>query len=66
MGPGGPLARPAGEGLLLRYSEHLAYDEIAEILGCPLGTVKSRIFNGLSTLRTLCLEPEPAAVKAIL
>jgi RNA polymerase sigma-70 factor, ECF subfamily len=39
--------------LVLRYSEMLQYDEIAEILDCPLGTVKSRIFNGLSTLREL-------------
>ncbi len=39
------------ESLVLRFSEHLSYDEIAVILDCPLGTVKSRIFNGLSTLR---------------
>ncbi len=53
------------EALVLRYSEHLAYDEIAEILGCPLGTVKSRIFNGLATLRTMCIAEPPATVKAI-
>jgi RNA polymerase sigma-70 factor (ECF subfamily) len=52
------------EALVLRFSEHLAYDEIAEILGCPLGTVKSRIFNGLATLRTLCVADAPATVKA--
>jgi RNA polymerase sigma-70 factor (ECF subfamily) len=39
------------EALVLRFSEHLAYDEIASVLGCPLGTVKSRIFNGLQALR---------------
>ncbi len=54
------------EALVLRYSEHLSYDEIAEILGCPLGTVKSRIFNGLTTLRTLCGVAEaPATLKAV-
>jgi RNA polymerase sigma-70 factor (ECF subfamily) len=37
--------------LVLRFSEHLAYEEIAEILECPLGTVKSRIHHGLATLR---------------
>lgn len=37
--------------LVLRFSEHLSYDEIAEILECPLGTVKSRIHNGLATMR---------------
>jgi RNA polymerase sigma-70 factor, ECF subfamily len=37
--------------LVLRFSEHLQYEEIAEVLGCPLGTVKSRIFHGLAALR---------------
>lgn len=39
------------QALVLRFSEQMSYDEIAEVLGCPLGTVKSRIFNGLATLR---------------
>jgi RNA polymerase sigma-70 factor (ECF subfamily) len=39
------------QALVLRYSEHLQYDEIASVLGCPLGTVKSRIFHGLAGLR---------------
>lgn len=39
------------QALVLRFSEHLRYDEIAEILECPLGTVKSRIFHGLAALR---------------
>ncbi len=38
---------------MLRFSEHLPYDEIAQVLGCPVGTVKSRIFNGLEALRRL-------------
>jgi len=37
--------------LVLRFSEHLPYEEIAEVLDCPLGTVKSRIFHGLAALR---------------
>lgn len=41
------------ETLVLRFSEKLRYEEIAEVLDCPLGTVKSRIFHGLATLRTL-------------
>lgn len=41
------------QALVLRFSEHLTYEEIAEVLACPLGTVKSRIFNGLATLRAL-------------
>ena len=39
--------------LTLRFSEELAYDEIAEVLECPLGTVKSRIHHGLLALRKL-------------
>ncbi len=41
------------EALVLRFSEHMRYDEIAAVLDCPLGTVKSRIFHGLATLRSL-------------
>ena len=37
--------------LVLRFSEQLRYEEIAEILGCPLGTVKSRIYHGLAALK---------------
>jgi RNA polymerase sigma-70 factor (ECF subfamily) len=39
------------QALVLRFSEQLRYDEIAAVLGCPLGTVKSRIFHGLAALR---------------
>lgn len=39
--------------LVLRFSEGLRYDEIAVVLDCPLGTVKSRIFHGLAALRRI-------------
>ena len=39
--------------LTLRFSEGLSYDEIAEIMECPLGTIKSRIHHGLLTLRKM-------------
>jgi RNA polymerase sigma-70 factor (ECF subfamily) len=49
------------QSLVLRFSEGLRYEEIAEILECPLGTVKSRIFHGLAALRKLLeLEGEEA------
>ena len=41
------------QALVLRFSEQLKYEEIAEVLDCPLGTVKSRIFHGLAGLRRL-------------
>jgi len=47
------LADPQRQALVLRFSEHLSYQEIAEAMECPLGTVKSRIFHGLATLREL-------------
>jgi RNA polymerase sigma-70 factor, ECF subfamily len=37
--------------LTLRYSEHLSYEEIAAVMNCPVGTVKSRVFHGVASLR---------------
>jgi RNA polymerase sigma-70 factor (ECF subfamily) len=37
--------------VLLYDIEGLPYDEISAIVGCPLGTVKSRLFNARSALR---------------
>ncbi|MDO8578713.1 MAG: RNA polymerase sigma factor [Dehalococcoidales bacterium] len=37
--------------LVLRYFNDLSYEEIAHAVGIPLGTVKSRINNGLKMLR---------------
>jgi RNA polymerase sigma-70 factor (ECF subfamily) len=49
------------QSLVLRFSEGLRYEEIAEVLGCPLGTVKSRIFHGLAGVRRILeLEGEEA------
>ncbi len=50
--------------LVLRFSEQLRYDEIAGILECPLGTVKSRIHHGLAGLRSM-LESEGADARHI-
>ncbi|MDP6849359.1 MAG: RNA polymerase sigma factor [Planctomycetota bacterium] len=37
--------------LVLRYMENLSYDEIAEVLECSLGTVKSRLNRAHAALR---------------
>ena len=39
--------------ILLKFYEDMTYQEIADILCCPLGTVKSRIHEGLEKLRRL-------------
>jgi RNA polymerase sigma-70 factor (ECF subfamily) len=50
--------RPAvREVVLLRFREDLAYEEIAEVTGLPLGTVKTFIFRGRKEMaRVLSLE----------
>jgi RNA polymerase sigma-70 factor (ECF subfamily) len=47
------LPDPQRQVLVLRFGQRLSYDEIAQVLACPLGTVKSRVFNGLAALREL-------------
>jgi RNA polymerase sigma-70 factor (ECF subfamily) len=39
------------ELVLLRHSHDLSYDEIAEVTGLPLGTVKNRLFRAREAMR---------------
>jgi len=43
----------AREIILLREFEELSYQEIADVLGCPIGTVMSRLGRARSRLRAL-------------
>ena len=44
------LPEPQREVVLLRYYQDLTEDEVAHILDCPKGTVKSRLHNALARL----------------
>ncbi len=44
------------ETAILRDVEGLRYDEIASVLGCPLGTVKSRLNAARKRLQSVALE----------
>ncbi|HEX8410378.1 MAG TPA: sigma-70 family RNA polymerase sigma factor [Thermoanaerobaculia bacterium] len=45
------LPERLAQAILLRYFEELSEREVAERLGIPVGTVKSRIHNGLRLMR---------------
>jgi RNA polymerase sigma-70 factor (ECF subfamily) len=40
------------EAVTLREIEGLSYDEIAEVMNCPIGTVRSRIFRAREAIAT--------------
>jgi RNA polymerase sigma-70 factor (ECF subfamily) len=39
--------------ILLKFYEDMSYQEIADVLCCPLGTVKSRMHEGIEKLRKI-------------
>ncbi len=45
------LAPPHREVLVLRFLEDMTYEDIAEVTGCPVGTVRSRIHYARRALR---------------
>jgi RNA polymerase sigma-70 factor (ECF subfamily) len=50
------LAVPFREILLLCEVEEMSYDEIAQVLAIPIGTVMSRLYRARKALRSLLLD----------
>ncbi len=50
------LPPPYRELIVLRHAHDLSYDEIAEVTGLPLGTVKNRIFRAREAMRGMFIE----------
>jgi RNA polymerase sigma-70 factor (ECF subfamily) len=48
----------------LREIEGLSYQQIAEILGKPVGTVMSRLYRGRNLIRSILEEPASAGLKS--
>lgn len=49
------------EALVLRFLEGLSYEEISQVVGCPPGTVRSRIYYGKQALQQLLTPPDDEA-----
>lgn len=47
------------EVLVLRFHEELSLEEIADVTGAPLSTVKSRLYRGLAALKPAFVETHP-------
>lgn len=59
------VPEPFRTTLILRDIEGFVYEEVAEIQGVNLGTVKSRLVRGRALLRTILTKSEPAEKAAM-
>jgi RNA polymerase sigma-70 factor (ECF subfamily) len=50
------LSAPQREVLVLRFVEDMTYEEIARVIGCELGTVRSRLHYAKQALRKLVFD----------
>jgi RNA polymerase sigma-70 factor, ECF subfamily len=47
----GELTPEQREVLVLRFLQDMTYQQIAEVTGCPIGTIRSRLYHAKSALR---------------
>lgn len=52
------LPRDQRAAIVLTALEELSYEEAANVLGIPIGTLRSRLFRGRESLRELYLDPD--------
>lgn len=57
------MPRTLREAMLLRHVQDMPYEQIAAVLECKIGTVKSRIARGRELLRTYLLNLDESAGK---
>jgi len=50
---------PQREVMLLRYRDEMSYSEIALVVGCPIGTVKTRLHHAKRRLQELLRRGKP-------
>jgi RNA polymerase sigma-70 factor (ECF subfamily) len=50
------LPDPFREAVILKYLQHLTYEEVADVLDCPVGTAKANVARGLERVRRAILE----------
>jgi len=55
----GRLVQEHREVLVLRFLEGMSYEDIARVIGCPLGTVRSRIHYAKLALQSALKRDEP-------
>ena len=48
--------------IVLKFYEEMSYQEIADTLCCPLGTVKSRMHEGIKNLRRMIVRKDSPAL----
>ncbi|MDY6878005.1 MAG: RNA polymerase sigma factor [Chloroflexota bacterium] len=56
------VPRKSRQALILRYFGNLSYPEMAQALGCPVSTAKSRVAYGLRTLARRLGQETPIAM----